>query len=112
MWGNHGTRDAALAIIMRTLAVIAALCVATTSRADDRALAADEALHYATPYFSAIRDCYLVHARPQKGSTGRLTLRLVVHRSGDVEQLAIEAPGVTGKRLAALTGCVRVQVAP
>jgi hypothetical protein len=78
---------------------------------DRESLTAAEVERYAAPYRRAIKGCYLEHGQPAKTATGELALRLNVHRDGDVLDVAIDAPGVTGKRLRGLARCVRAQVA-
>ncbi len=76
-----------------------------------RSLSGDTVSRYATPYFAAIRDCYVAYARPSKRATGQLSLDLVVDRSGFVREVTIAAPGVAGKVLARLDTCIHEQVA-
>lgn len=110
---------------MRKLLVVPALLVTTFASADvgpppsvrtrddpsQRALSSDTVTRYAAPYFAAIRDCYVAHARPSKRATGQLSLDLVVDRGGFVREVTIAAPGVTGKVFQRLDGCIHEQVA-
>lgn len=110
---------------MRKLLVVPALLVTTFAMADvgpppsvrprddpgQRALSSEAVTRYATPYFGAIRDCYVAHARTSKRATGQLSLDLVVDRGGYVREVTIAAPGVTGKVFTRLDVCIHEQVA-
>jgi hypothetical protein len=75
--------------------------------ADGRGLTKDEVEHYAAPYFPEIRACYSTYGRPARNATGELSLRLVVNRGGDIHELTIDAPGVSGAYFRELTRCIR-----
>jgi hypothetical protein len=77
----------------------------------ERSLTAPEVARYAAPYLPAIKQCYLEHAKPAKSATGELALHLTVHRDGEILDVTVDAPGVTGKRLRDLNRCLRTQVA-
>jgi len=79
-------------------------------RFDEYQLTLQQVQHYADAYLPAIRECYVEHAQGARGATGEVTLHLVVQRNGSIAELSIEAPGVTGKRLKALTACIRDEV--
>ncbi len=66
--------------------------------------------HYADAYLPGIRECYVESSAGAPKATGEVTLHLVVKRNGSIDELSIEAPGVTGKRLKALTACIREEV--
>jgi hypothetical protein len=65
---------------------------------------------YASVYYPEIRNCYFEHGRAAKRATGELVLKLVVHRSGYIRDVVVEAPGVVGKPLRKLESCIRAKV--
>lgn len=77
---------------------------------DERGLTKEQIERYAATYFPDVRACYIAHGRSSRNSTGVLTLRIVVHRSGGIHEFAIDAPGVIGANLRELTRCVRKTV--
>lgn len=100
-------------------ALLTALVLATSTasaqpwRADnveERGLTAEQIQRYASGYFPEIKACYLEHGRKSRSATGELSLRLIVHRNGYVHEFALDAPGVRGRHLRKLEGCVRMQV--
>ena len=108
---------------MRALPTAVTLLVSATAFADDAtepgrtrddvdqsSLTADQIQHYAASYYPMIRACYFEHGRVARGATGELALRLVVHRGGHIHDVAVDAPGVTGKQLRKLEACIRLQV--
>jgi hypothetical protein len=92
-------------IIMRALLVLCLLAT-SASAGSDRSLSAETVQRYAAPYLPAIRACYLEHGR-MRGASGDLRVTLVLNRAGEIHELAIEAPGVTGKHLRNLDACIR-----
>lgn len=90
---------------MRALLV---LCLLASSAwaGNDRSLSAETVQRYAAPYLPAIRACYLQHGR-MRGATGELRVTVVLNRAGEIHELAVEAPGVTGKHLRNLDACIR-----
>ena len=64
--------------------------------------------HYADAYLPGIRECYVEHAPAR--APGLVTLHVTVRRNGSIGELSIEAPGVTGKRLKALTACIQDEI--
>jgi hypothetical protein len=77
---------------------------------DARGLSAEQVQRYAAVYYPAIRACYLELGKPSPGATGELAITIVIHRAGHVHDFALDAPGVRGKHLRKLEGCVRMQV--
>jgi hypothetical protein len=75
---------------------------------DQHELTLQQVQHYADAYLPGIRQCYVEHA-PRR-APGLVTLHVVVRRNGSIGELAIEAPGVTGKRLVALTACIQAEI--
>ena len=73
-------------------------------------LTADQVQHYAEAYLRNVRDCYAASAQDVPAATGELTLQVVVLRDGNAFVERMNAPGITGKRLEALTWCVRAEV--
>ena len=110
---------------MRALLTATILFIATTAFADEptqgqgqrtgddvdsRSLTAEQVERYTASYYPMIRACYLKHGRGASGATGELSLKLVVHRGGNIHEATVEATGVTGKRLRKLQACIRMQV--
>jgi hypothetical protein len=115
-----GTADA-VASIMRALSILLTLLPLTATAGertrgikvddtDSRTLSADDIERYAATYYPAIRACYFEHGRASPAATGELALKLVVHRSGYVRDVSLDAPGVRGRQLRKLESCVRQQV--
>lgn len=84
---------------------------ATGADSDGKTLTAAEVGRYADGYVPAVKQCYLTHTAKAKGATGAVRLELIIHRDGSVFALTVVAPGVTGKALRKLDGCVQKQAA-
>lgn len=108
------------AVCMRALILIASLLgLAAWTPSPDRpggirpddldkyTIDAKQLERYMTPYLPAVRACYaqLVPARAR----GELALHLVISQGGGVIAVGVEAPGVTGTRLARLKACIQQQ---
>lgn len=46
-----------------------------------------------------VKECYLRHGIKQRTATGKVTVSVVVEKSGDTRDVAVDAPGVKGKQL-------------
>ncbi len=79
-------------------------------RFDEHQLTSQQVQHYADASLPGVRECYVTHAQGLPKATGEITLHVVIKRNGSIDELAIEAPGVTGKRLKALTACIRDEI--
>jgi hypothetical protein len=82
----------------------------TRDDVDERGLTADQIQRYAQVYYPGIRACYAAHGRKARTATGELAIKLIVHRNGNVFDVAIDAPGVRGVYLRRLSDCLRLQV--
>lgn len=82
----------------------------TRDDVDERSLTADQVQRYAASYYPMIKACYFEHGRKSRDATGELALKLIVHRGGHIHDVAIEAPGVTGKHMRKLEACIRLHV--
>ena len=105
-----GIRSLCLAL---GLVLVTGVVSAQPRRIDDpdaRGLTSEQIQKYAAVYYPEVRACYLQFGKPAPGSTGELALKLVVHRNGYVHEFSLDAPGVRGKHLRKLEGCVRMQV--
>jgi len=98
---------------MRALATMILLTAGTAFadrprlRDEERTLTAAEVGRYAEAYYPAIKACYFTKGRPPKGATGELAVKLVVHRNGYIRDITVDAPGVRGKAMRKLEGCIR-----
>jgi hypothetical protein len=54
-----------------------------------------------------VRSCYMKHGFAQRGATGKVTVVMVVEKTGDTRDVQVDAPGVKGKQL---TRCVAAAV--
>ncbi|MGE0395334.1 MAG: hypothetical protein AB7T06_01305 [Kofleriaceae bacterium] len=72
---------------------------------DKYAISTAQLERYMAPYLPAVRACYARHA-PLR-ARGELALHLVISEGGGVIGVGVEAPGVTGRRLARLTTCIQ-----
>lgn len=77
---------------------------------EQQALTAEQVQHYAGAYLRTVRDCYAASAQDVRSATGEMTLQLIVLRGGGAIVERLDAPGIFGKRLGALTSCVRQEV--
>ncbi len=96
---------------MRRLWLVTAAMFATTvagARGDDPSatLTSAEVQTSFAPYLPEVRACYLANARGT-GVTGVLRLELIIHPNGSVYRFGFAAPGVRGRSLARLDGCLR-----
>lgn len=72
---------------------------------EDRGLSQEQVAHYAIAYLPNVHACYVRHA--PLNATGRVDIHATVLRNGTLTAIEIDAPGVTGKRLAKLAACIR-----
>ncbi len=76
---------------------------------EERGLTVKEIAHHSDVYRPEIRACYAAWAQGPRAS-GKLELSGTVLRNGNVIELVIRAPGVTGTDRAMLDQCVRQSV--
>ena len=79
-------------------AVAGAFVLVPTARAESNQLSVDQIQEVAREHSGEVRDCYVEHALKQKSASGKVTLDLVVRAEGDVQHVAVDAPGVRGHR--------------
>jgi hypothetical protein len=77
---------------------------------EDASLTAAQIEHYVSAYQPNVRACYVQHALGVRTATGVLALQIRISPAGDVAEVLVRAPGITGNRLGALTACVREEV--
>jgi hypothetical protein len=107
---------------MRALLPIAFLAAATTTALaqpsdrgrtrddpDRSTLTAAQIERYARAYYPQIRACYFTHGKPVRTATGELAIKIVVHRSGYIHDVSIDAPGVRGRHFRKLDACIRLE---
>ena len=95
-------------LIAMTSAVWMALGVLVCPKAEAaEPLSGDEVNQVVSENYQAIVECYMEHAAKQKSASGEVRVRWVVLKSGRVDNVKVEAPGVKGKTFA---GCVTNEV--
>jgi hypothetical protein len=105
-----GRRSAARGDLSTRAIIVTLLALASTARAgSDRTLSAEEIHRVAAPRLAVIKACYVTHRT--RTASGKLAVTLVVHRTGAIHEVAIDAPGVTGVSRRKLDGCIRAEVA-
>jgi hypothetical protein len=55
----------------------------------------------------SVRACYVQHTLGVRTATGELSLQIRISPAGDVDDIDVHAPGISGERLSALATCVR-----
>jgi hypothetical protein len=103
-------RTLAIALLLSSVAVASAdEPQSTTQRQEARTLSAEEVSAYAAPYYPRVRACYFRYGLHARGSTGEMSIKLVVRRDGYVRDVVIDAPGVRGRALRQLDTCIRLE---
>jgi hypothetical protein len=77
---------------------------------EDASLTAAQIERYGSAYQPGVRACYLQHALGVRTAAGTLSLAIRILPGGDVAEVSVRAPGITGNRLRALSACVREEV--
>ncbi len=78
------------------------LAIAAPALADDGLTAAD-VRQVMVAHGDEVRACYLRHGMPQRAATGKVTVSVVVQKSGETREVTVDAPGVKGQKM---TRCV------
>lgn len=90
-------------MLRTTLSVIALLALATGTAAADKKLphqlTGAEISAVTSKSLGKIRACYQPHVKKNKKATGKLEVKLIVHRDGTPFKVDVITPGIKSKRL-------------